>query len=83
MITSHRLYCRWREKVKGTISTASAYPWWPSRLFSAYTPKGYVDNLRHDFGSIPRFIEHNFGILEGALNFADQRATTDLIEFLS
>lgn len=53
----------------------------PLVVISAYTPKGYVDNRRHDFGSILRFIEHNFGIIEGALHFADQRATTDLIEF--
>jgi phospholipase C len=53
----------------------------PLVVISAYTPKGYVDNRRHDFGSILRFIERNFGIVEGALNFADQRSTTDLIEF--
>jgi hypothetical protein len=40
-----------------------------------------VENNRHDFGSILRFIEHNFGIAEGALNFADARATTDLSNF--
>ena len=53
----------------------------PLVVISAYTPKGYVDNRRHDFGSILRFIERNFSIIEGALHFADQRATTDLIEF--
>ena len=53
----------------------------PLVVISAYTPQGYVNNRRHDFGSILRFIEHNFGIMEGALNFADQRATTDLTEF--
>jgi phospholipase C len=53
----------------------------PLVVISAYTPKGYVDNRRHDFGSILRFIERNFGIVEGVLNFADQRSTTDLIEF--
>jgi len=52
-------------------------------VISAYTPQGYVDNARHDFGSILRFVEHNFGIPEGALNFADQRATTDLTEFFN
>jgi phospholipase C len=48
---------------------------------SAYTPAGYINNSRHDFGSILRFIERNFGIQEGALNFADARATNDLTGF--
>ena len=53
----------------------------PLLIVSAYTPPGYVDNARYDFGSILRFIEQNFGIPEGALNFADARATTDLASF--
>ena len=53
----------------------------PLIAVSAYTPFGYIDNQRHDFGSILRFIQHNFGITEGALNFADARATTDLTPF--
>lgn len=53
----------------------------PMIFVSAYTAKGLVNNERHDFGSILRFIEHNFGIPEGALNFADARATTDLASF--
>jgi phospholipase C len=53
----------------------------PLVVVSAYTPKAYIDNDRHDFGSILRFIQHNFGIQEGALNFADARAKTDLAEF--
>jgi phospholipase C len=40
----------------------------PLIVVSAYTPKGYIDHGRHDFGSILRFIQHNFGIAEGALN---------------
>lgn len=55
----------------------------PLVVISAYTPAGYIDNDRHDFGSILRFIEHNFGITEGALNFADQRSTTDLTNFFT
>jgi phospholipase C len=55
----------------------------PLVVVSAYTPKGYINNSRHDFGSILRFIENNFGIPEGALNFADQRATTDLTSFFN
>jgi phospholipase C len=55
----------------------------PLVVVSAYTPVGYVNNDRLDFGSILRFIEHNFGIQEGALNFADARATTDLSGFIN
>jgi phospholipase C len=53
----------------------------PLLFVSAYTPPGYINNVRHDFGSILRFIEHNFGIREGRLNFADARATNDLTAF--
>jgi phospholipase C len=53
----------------------------PLVVISAYTPRGYINNSRHDFGSILRFIENNFSIPEGALNFADQRAATDLTDF--
>jgi phospholipase C len=53
----------------------------PFLFVSAYTPVAYVDNNRYDFGSILRFIEENFGIAEGALAFADARATSDLTTF--
>src|SRR5208283_1145894 len=53
----------------------------PMIFVSAYTKAKYINNSRHDFGSVLRFIEHNFGITEGELGFADKRATTDLIEF--
>jgi phospholipase C len=53
----------------------------PMIFVSAYTQAKYINNNRHDFGSVLRFIEHNFGITEGALGFADSRATTDLTEF--
>ena len=55
----------------------------PLIVVSAYTPKGYINNVSHDFGSILRFIEQNFGIKEGALNFADERAKTDLTGFFN
>ncbi len=55
----------------------------PMIVVSAYTPAAYVDNTRMDFGTILRFLEHNFGIAEGALNFADARSTTDLTEFFN
>jgi hypothetical protein len=47
----------------------------------ARTPRGYVDNDPHDFGSMLRFVEHNFGTPEGALNFGDARATNNLTSF--
>lgn len=55
----------------------------PLIVVSAYTPVQLVDNTQHDFGSIIRFVEHNFGIQEGALTFADARATTDLTSFFN
>ena len=53
----------------------------PLIFVSAYTPVGYVNNERHDFGSLLRFIELNTSLGEGALGFADARATTDLRNF--
>jgi len=53
----------------------------PFLAVSAYTPPGYIDNVRHDFGSILRFIESNFSLPPGGLNFADARAQTDLSGF--
>jgi phospholipase C len=53
----------------------------PLIVVSAHTPSGYINNRHHDFGSILRFIEHNFGIYEGALHFADERARNDLTGF--
>jgi phospholipase C len=53
----------------------------PFLFISAYTSAHYINNNRLDFGSIIRFIQHNFNITEGALGFADARATTDLTAF--
>ena len=47
----------------------------PLLVVSAYTLPGYIHNGREDFGSVARFVEHNFGIMEGELTFADERAT--------
>jgi phospholipase C len=58
----------------------------PMIVVSAYTNPRYVDNSRYDFGSILRFIEHNFaslGLTEGELGFADSRATTDFTAFFN
>ncbi len=53
----------------------------PLLFISAYTPAGYIDNLNYDFGSVLRFIENNFSLGEGALGFADSRASTDFSTF--
>jgi len=45
----------------------------PFVAVSAYTPNGYINNVPHDFGDILRFVEKNFGLTPGALNFADNR----------
>jgi hypothetical protein len=55
----------------------------PLIVVSAYTRAGLINNNRHQFGSILRFIQQNFGIQEGAMNFADQRATTNLTGFFA
>ncbi len=56
----------------------------PLIVVSAYTPAGFISNSREDFGSVIRFVERNFGIMEGALTFADSRGGTgDLKTFFS
>jgi phospholipase C len=55
----------------------------PLIFISAYTPPGLMDNQHHDFGSILRFVESNFGIRKGALNFADARSAHDLSAFFN
>lgn len=55
----------------------------PLIVVSAYTSTHFVSNNRLDFGSIIRFVEQNYGIEQGALNFADARTTTNLTEFFN
>jgi phospholipase C len=55
----------------------------PLLVVSAYTPAGYISNKQYDFGSILRFVEQNFGIVEGELGFADARAANDLTDFFN
>jgi phospholipase C len=55
----------------------------PLIVVSAYTPAGFISNSQEDFGSVIRFIEWNFGIMEGALTFADSRSADDLRSFFS
>jgi phospholipase C len=53
----------------------------PLLVVSAYTPAGYVDNGVHDFGSILRLVETNFGLgLIGPGTYADAYAD-DLAPF--
>ena len=53
----------------------------PLLFVSAYTPTGYINNDRHDFGSILRFMEHNFGIAGRRAQFRRRRAKNDLTGF--
>jgi phospholipase C len=56
----------------------------PLIVVSAFTPKGYINNVKpHDFGTILRFIQNVFGLGEGSLGFADARANGDLRGFFS
>lgn len=55
----------------------------PLLVISAYTPHGYINNVPHDFGSVLRMIEGINHLPEGALGFADKRASTDLIQFFT
>jgi phospholipase C len=56
----------------------------PLLVVSAYTPKAYVSQRKHDFGSILRFVESVFDLgLIPPGNFADARADnlSDFFEF--
>ena len=55
----------------------------PLIVVSAYTPAKLISNTPEDFGSLVRFNQQNFGIMEGALTFADARGTGDLTEFFN
>lgn len=55
----------------------------PLVVVSAYTPRGYINNQNLDFGSILRTIEAIYDITEGALGFADARASNDLGDFFT
>lgn len=55
----------------------------PMLVISAYTPTGYADNNTHDFGSILRFVESNFGLgLIGPGTYADSYSD-NLAEFFT
>jgi phospholipase C len=55
----------------------------PFLFISAYTQPGYIDNGTHDFGSVARFVENNFGVSPGILGFADARASDELSGFFN
>jgi len=53
----------------------------PLIVVSAFTPAGYVSNANHDFGSVLKFVETNFGLgLIGPGIWADSYAD-DLMDF--
>jgi phospholipase C len=55
----------------------------PLLVISGYTPAAFVSNINLDYGSILRFTEGVFNITEGAMGFADARASDDLAEFFN
>jgi phospholipase C len=55
----------------------------PMVVVSAFTSPMIDSVNRYDFGSILRFVEHNYGIVEGALGTADARADTNLTGFFN
>jgi phospholipase C len=44
----------------------------PLIVISAYTPKGYISTKQHEFGSILKYTEENFGL--GSLGTTDERS---------
>ncbi len=50
----------------------------PLIAISPYVPKGFVSHRRHEFGSILKYVERNFGL--GSLGATDERAD-DLSDF--
>jgi phospholipase C len=55
----------------------------PLVIVSAYTPKGFIDNVTHDFGSILKMIEGINHVKEGMMGNADARSGTDLHGFFT
>ena len=53
----------------------------PLLVVSAYTPAGYVDDNNHDFGSILRFIEGNFGLGRIGPGYYADAFASDLLPF--
>jgi phospholipase C len=75
----------WYDHVKPPIDPTYGYYEYgfrvPFLVVSAYTPKGYVSQTQHDFGSILRFVETAFDLgLIPPGNFVDARAD-DLSDF--
>jgi phospholipase C len=63
----------WYDHVAPTIYDSYEYGFRvPMIVVSPYAKAGYVSHVTHDFGSILRFIEENFGL--GSLGYADSRA---------
>jgi phospholipase C len=53
----------------------------PLLVVSAYTPAGFVDNINHDFGSILRFTETNFGLPHIGPGYYADAFASNLMEF--
>jgi phospholipase C len=63
----------WYDHVAPTIYDSYEYGFRvPLIVVSPYAKAGYVSHVTHDFGSILRFIEENFGL--DSLGYADSRA---------
>lgn len=63
----------WFDHVKPQIYNANELGFRvPLIVISAYTPKGYISTKQHEFGSILKYTEENFGL--GSLGTTDQRA---------
>jgi phospholipase C len=63
----------WFDHVKPHIYNANELGFRvPLIVISAYTPKGYISTKQHEFGSILKYTEQNFGL--GSLGTTDRRA---------
>ena len=55
----------------------------PLLVVSAYTPRGFIHNQPHDYGSILRMIEGINHLSQGIMKNADARSSTDLHAFFT
>lgn len=63
----------WYDHVKPTVINSDEYGFRvPLIVVSPYARKGYISHVTHDFGSILKFIEKQYGL--GSLGYADDRA---------
>jgi len=70
--------------VNNGVSWGSGYVYGfrvPLVVISPYAKAGYISHVTHDFGSILKYIEENFGL--PSLGFADGRAADDLSDIFN